>query len=211
MSGVRSRNRAFSITYNGKRANSFYGLADRVGQAVSRFGTAESRAKSSLKRRVQPAASRLVREHYNVTAAKLRGGMRLAEGTHRDGDYLALWASSRRLSLIDFGGRWGGRRTPGATAEVVRGQRRTFPGTFIATVKGRKAIRARTFQDGRRAPRGPLTMYRGPSIFEMLSPSETPGSYQQASLKIRRDLITQLTDFYVAELRRQFKLSVGRK
>lgn len=211
MAKARSRNSAFTITYNGKRANSFYGLAERVGQAVSRFGTAESRAKVSLMRRVQPLASRLVREHYNVPAGTLRGSTRLVDGTHRDGDYLSLWASARRLSLIEFGGRWGGRTTPGATAEVLRSQRRTYQGTFIATVKGVKAIRARTYQNGRRAPRGPLTMYRGPSVLEMLRPGDTPGPYQQASLAIARGLTTQLTDFYIAELRRQFSLSIGRK
>ncbi len=207
------RNSGFSITYNGRRANAFYDLAERVGQSVSRFGEAERKAKSGLRRRMEPVAAREIRKLINVRRGTLSGTMRVETKTHREGDALSLWASARRISLLEFGGRWGGRKTEGATAEVLRGQRTLLRSRFIVSVKGLRAIRKRQFNrgTGKPYPRGPLKMEWGPSPLYMLRPTDTPDRLTNAARTIKRAVVTQLTDFYINELRRLYKLDIGGK
>ncbi len=213
MPSYNRRNSAFSITYNGQRANGFYSLAERVGQAVSRFGAAEQKARVGLHRRMKPTAAREISAHFSITRRALTGKMRVQERSHRHGDALSLWASARRIPLIEFGGRWGGRKTAGATSQVFKGHRETHTGAFIANVKGRRAIRVREFNPGtgRRAPRGPLVMLYGPSPLYMLRPTETPGRLTNTARTISRTVIGQLQDFYAAELHRLYRLDIGRK
>ncbi len=129
-------------------------------------------------------------------------------------ELISIWASTRKFPLMDFGGRWrgparrkSGRFAPGASAEIVRGQRKTYDSAFIATIQGRRAIRVRSFDSGlqKRAGRGPVHMLRGPSPFEMLS---GVGGYP-ASVAARDATVNELQVFYLGELRRQFKLKRG--
>jgi len=105
------RNSALKIYVNGRVADGFYGLSKRVGQTVSRMSVASQRAQASLARRVQPLTKREVRKVYGIKASALTSRMRLETGTRKQSDYLSIWASTRKLPLIDFGGSWGGRRT----------------------------------------------------------------------------------------------------
>lgn len=211
MPSYNRRNSGFSITYNGQRANSLYGLAERVGRAVSRFGTAEQKAKAGLRRRMEPAAAREIRKLINVPRRALGNSMRVQERISRNGDALSLWASAREIPLIEFSGRWGGRKTPGATAQVFRGQVDTYNGAFIATIQGRRAIRVRTYAGaGKRVARGPVRMLYGPSPLYMLRPTDPPGRLSSAALIISRNVTTELRDFYIAELRRLYRLDIGR-
>ena len=201
------RNSALQYYVNGRRAQSLHGLADAVGNPLDAYDTAVVRAIIGIKRRALPAVSRAVRANYNVKAGELTGKYRVEMGLKgRRGDrdeVLSIWASTRGISLIHFGGRWRGRRSPGATAAIAKSGAKTYDGAFIATVQGRRAIRVRQFEStGRRAPRGPLRMLRGPSPFEMLS-----GLDHRPSLATKDAVLLELTTFYTGELRRQFRLS----
>lgn len=206
---ARNRNRALSFFVNGRRAQELSGLADPVGKVLSRYDVAVTRATIGLKRRALPSASRAIRAHYNIKAGSLSGKFRIEEfsrgrGADRD-DAIAIWASVRKFPLIEFNGRWGGRKTPGATAAIARGEAKTYESAFIATVRGRRSIRVRSFEStGRRAGRGPLRMLRGPSPFEMLS-----GLDHEPARAVHRAVVDELRVFYTAELRRQFQLSRG--
>jgi hypothetical protein len=203
------KNNALTFFVNGRRAKSLHGITDAAGDVLSRYDVAVTRAVVGLKRRASPAASRAVRAHYGVRAGALTGRFKTEDMTRGRGadkdDAISLWASTRRLPLLDFGGRWSGRRSPGATAEIERGRRTTYDSAFRATVLGKDAIRVREFESsrGRRAPRGPLQMLRGPSPFEMVS--NVSGT--RPSARVRESVLAELTTFYIAELRRQFALS----
>jgi hypothetical protein len=201
------RNSAIKFYVNGRRAQRLDGLSDLAGNALSAYDTAVTRATVGLQRRALPLVSRSVRQSYNIKAGALSGKYRVETGTAgRRGersDFISIWASARKIPLTDFGGRWAGRRSAGATAAIERGGTKTYEGAFIATVKGRRAIRVRQFEStGRRAPRGPLRMLRGPSPFEMLA-----GTDHDASQSTKRAVMSELRVFYSTELRRQFKLT----
>jgi hypothetical protein len=209
MARIRSRNNALTFFVNGRRAQQLEGLSDPLGNLLSRYDVAVTRAVVGLKRRAQPAVSRAIRAHYNIRPGKLSGKFRVEEtskgrGADRD-DAIAIWASTRKFPLIDFAGRWGGRKTPGATA-TINHDAKVYDGAFIATVKGLKAIRVRRFDasTGRRAGRGPLVMLRGPSPFEMVS-----GLDYEPARAVNKAVLDELRQFYTAELRRQFQLSRG--
>jgi len=218
MARVSSRNRAVSVYYNGQTANSLYQLADRVGRAVSRFGEAELRARAGLKRRMLPAARREIRKHFNVRNSLLVDSMRVQEHNTRKGDALAIWASARRISLIEFGGRWRGpaRKRNGkgfaapATAMVVKQGRQQYQGAFIATIRGRRAIRVRTYSgEGKRVHRGPVRMLYGPSPLYMMRPTDHHSLVSRSAGDVRKTVVGEMQDFYVSELHRLYQLQVG--
>lgn len=216
---VSRRNSALKFYLNGRRAKDLHGLTDAAGKVLSAFDDATTKAMSGLKRRAAPAAVRCVRENYNVKSGTLRPSFRVESGMRgrrgdRD-DFISIWASTRQLSLIEFSGRWNGpaRRksgsfAPSASAQITTGGRKTYDGAFIATIKGRRAIRVRQYVSGtgRRHGRGPLRMLRGPSPFEMLS-----GVDHAPSRQARDAVLTELTDFYSSELRRLWALERGRR
>ena len=208
---VSRRNSALKFYVNGRRAKDLHGLTGVAGRVLSSFDTAVTRAVVGLKRRAVPAASRAVREEYGVKASALSQRYRVQTGIRgRRGDrsdYLSLWASTRRIPLLDFGGRWSGPRSKGATARIERGKSKVYDSAFMATIQGRRAIRVRAFNgtSGKRHGRGPVRMLYGPSAFEMVS-----GLDHRGSVAAREQVIEELRTFYVAELRRQFKLQGAR-
>lgn len=182
-------------------------MAGEVAATMSRVETAQRLAMSGLKRRALPIARRAIQENYNVGTAAIhdaRGspGIRVETGGRgRKSDYLAIWASTRGIPLIQFGGKWGGPETPGATAQIeAGGGAKSYKGAFIANVQGLRSIRKRKVGSGnKRVPRGPLVMLRGPSPFDMMAPQ---GNYP-AALRTQRTIVAELTDWYIAELKRQ--------
>ncbi|MCR6700850.1 MAG: hypothetical protein NVV68_06760 [Dokdonella sp.] len=182
-------------------------MAGEVAATMSRVDNAQRLAMSGLKRRALPVARRAIQENYNVKTLALRdargnAGIRVETGGRgRKSDYLAIWASTRSIPLIAFSGKWGGVKTPGATASIEQGAgAKTYEGAFISTVEGLRSIRKRRLGVGsKRVPRGPLIMLRGPSPFDMMAPQ---GNHP-AALRTQRTIIAELTDWYVAELKRQ--------
>lgn len=221
--GASRKNSALKVYVNGSTANDLYGLAARVGQTVPRTAVASARAQASLVRKVQPVAKREIRKVYGIKASLLNGGLKLATGQRAAGDFISLQASTRRISLINFNGRWGGLKTPGAVASILLGTRKTYTSAFIASVGWRgtsgRSVKADTVSsniyvrsrgsDGKRVGRGPLKRLYGPSVFEMLVPSAVPGGSNPAG-RVRNEVLSQLQAFYVSELARQIALELRR-
>lgn len=211
------RNSALKFYLNGKAAKSLSGLTDPAGRVLSAFDTAVQRASIGLKRRAGPAVSRAVRENFSIKRNALSGQnlFRIEEGTSSKGDYLSIWASTRKLSLIEFDGRWGGPKTPGATASIEKGRPQTYTGAFIAPghirgkprpviysrIRGEKKVVKYGRYKGKL--REPIRQLRGPSPFEMVS---GVGGYP-APLRTHRTILAELSAFYINELQRQFKLA----
>lgn len=195
---------------NGVRANNAYGLFEHVGQIVRRSDVAQKRAAATTARRAQPIAREEVLKRFTLRPGQLNGKFR----TVTTGDSIRLFASERRVSLIAFGGKWGGIKTEGATAEIQRGKRETFPQAFIRTVQGLRAIRVRSFKGGKRAPRGPLTMLRGPSPKDMVTGLRTDAETRSPEGRYpdppAQHILARLTAEHVAELKRQLALELKR-
>jgi hypothetical protein len=209
LAGMASRrNSAVKIYVNGSTANDLYGLAKRVGQQVPRLSVASQRAQASLARKVQPVAKREIRNIYGVKASVLNNKLKLETGARKNSDYISLWASTRKISLMEFSAKWRGVKTPGATASILLGTSKTYDAAFIATLgsQGKPAVYVRSRgPDGKRAGRGPLRRLYGPSVFEMIGTSPNGGSNT-----VRNTITPKLQDFYVTELTRQIALELRR-
>ncbi|HCT26871.1 MAG TPA: hypothetical protein DIW85_11730 [Stenotrophomonas sp.] len=205
-------NNLLKFFVSGRRAKGLHGLADLAGNPLRRFDLSVQRAFVGLQRRAGAAVSQEVRGSYNVRASALRGKYRVETGEqgYRTGkrgrdDFLAIWASTRQISLLEFGGRWAGRKSAGATASIGQGQSKTYDGAFIATIKGRRAIRVRGWDSTtqKRHGRGPVRILRGPSPFEMLSGADG----NSRALSARHRLIERFHTYYSTELRRQWRVN----
>lgn len=145
------------------------------GLSEASIRKADSRAMASVKRRFEPVAKRVLRDRYNVTLGKLSGQFQVRTAREGQGEVLELYAATRKVPLIAFGGRWRwrGRHGPGATAEILRTERKTYDSAFIATINGRREIWVRQFSatattPSGRDPRNKVRPLRGPSPLQMV-------------------------------------------
>lgn len=139
------------------------------GVSESALQKQAARAMVSVRRKAQPVAKRIVRQVYGVQAGAISDAFDAVSGTEGGQAYVALRARVAPVSLIRFGGRWSKRGT-GATAEIVRGERKTYASAFISVMpNGGRHIFARAPQgNGKRAPRLPLRRLHGPSAYQMV-------------------------------------------
>lgn len=164
------------------------------GVAPEAIARADAKAVGTVKRRFEPAAKRLIREKYNVRASELASKFTVTErggDSPGDGIVLHLNASVRKLPLISFGGRWGGRKTPGATASIGKGEgRKVYHSAFVASVKGKQHMLVRQFSrdsnsPSGRDPRNKLRRLSGPSPYQMVR-----GNGDENALRLSRDMNT---------------------
>lgn len=196
------RTRTFVRAYNAEAMARV--RAHLEGYSEAQLNRAAQRAGVGVVRKAQPIAKRDIRERYGVKASLLNGTLKATQANDRQHrPYIGVWASSRRISLIHFGGRWR-KKSKGATAAVKLGQRKTYDSAFIATVEGRKAVRVRSYRAGslKRHGRGPLRMLYGPSPFEMLL-----GEHLRNGERIAGKLL----EFYSTEIARQIELIRSRR
>ncbi len=183
-------------------------LAAQVeGVSAKAIAQADTRAIVSVRRRFEPAAKKAVREVYSVRAGDLVGRFQIRSGADKGGEFLSLHASTRKLPLISFGGRWGGVKTAGATAQIQLGARRTYNSAFIATVNGQRRLLVRQFSrdsvaPSGRDPRNKLRILTGPSAFQMVM-----GEDDAIAARLSR----QMNEYRRSELIRQLQLARKRK
>jgi hypothetical protein len=141
--------------------------ATRLGATARELEQIKQRAVGTLRRRLQVEAGRVLGETLNLKRSEIANRITVTSGSDRGGDYVQLVASGRRIPLANFGAQWGGRSTPGATAQVFRDQaRRTYKSAFIRGDSKQVATRV----DGGRGKvgRAPLRGLFGPSVADML-------------------------------------------
>jgi hypothetical protein len=131
------------------------------------------RTQATLRRRMLPLLKEHVRGDFNIGARVLASNLIVAV----QGDAVIAYGDRRRIGLEQFGGRYAGRRSAGATAQIARDDARsTYGSAFI--IKGRRAIWARklvhggrvlsgTLTRGARAGRFPIVRLHGPSAVQM--------------------------------------------
>lgn len=206
----RNANNALTYYLNGRKAKDLEGLTDIAGNVLSAFDTAVQRAMVGAKRRALPATKRAIRENFGIKASALSDRYRVVSGARgrvarNRSELLTIWASTRKIPLLEFQGRWGGPNSKGAVASILKGKSKTYEGAFRTTIQGRDAIRVRQWDSGtgKRHGRGPVRMLYGPSAFEMLVPLNSADSASQSS---RDGVMQEISDYYRGELHRQFKL-----
>lgn len=135
--------------------------ANRISTIAGGASKAIERAAGTLSRRLPVQARRDIQDEYNLVGSRIRDGL----SSTRGGGYVELRASARGIGLINFGGRWGGRKTAGAVAKVFRKEGAyNYGGTFIAKGRsGNQQIFDRTSKK-----RLPLKVLYGPSLAAML-------------------------------------------
>lgn len=135
--------------------------ASRIGDIAAGSDKAVSRAAGTLARRLPVQARRDIQTEYNLKAGRIKDGLSVTRGS----GFVELRASKRPIGLIEFAGKWGRRKSPGAVAKVYRAQpRHNYGGTFIANLRGgNRQIVARIGKG-----RLPLKVLYGPSIANML-------------------------------------------
>lgn len=181
--------------------------AQADGLSKAAITKADARSNASVRRRFEPAAKRAIREVYNVRASDLTGRFTVRSGLDQGGEYLALNASLKKLPLIGFGGRWGGRKTAGATADIQKGKRKVYASAFIARIGGQRRLVVRQFSRDATAPSGrdgrrKLRSLTGASAFQMVT-----GQGDVVATKLAREM----NEYRSSELIRQLTLARKRK
>lgn len=139
------------------------------GVSESTLQQQAARAMVSVRRKAQPVAKQIVRQVYGVQSSALGDAFDAISGTEAGQAYVGLRARVAPVSLIRFGGRWSKRGT-GATAEIMRGDRKIYASAFIAVMPngGRHIFARAPLGAGKRAPRLPLRRLHGPSPYQMV-------------------------------------------
>jgi hypothetical protein len=140
--------------------------ATRLGTLARDSGKAKQRAVGTLARRLPVEARRDMQAEYSLKARRITAGLSVTRG---DG-FVELRGSKRGIGLIEFAGRWAGRKSSGATAQVRRSEGRgDYGGAFITRLRGgNRQIVERAIVGGKRAERLPIRTLYGPSVAQML-------------------------------------------
>lgn len=199
-----ARSSTFGRTSAGALAR-FAALAG--GLSKTAIAKADSRSIASVRRRFEPAAKRAIREVYTVRAGDLSGRFSVRSGLGEEGEYLSLNASTKKLPLIGFGGRWGGRKTAGATAGIQVGMRKVYTSAFIARIGGQRRMVVRQFSRDATTPSGrdgrrKLRTLTGASAFQMVM-----GEGEVVASRLAREM----NMYRSTELIRQLALARKRK
>ncbi len=152
-------------------------------QTAAQARQTTQRVQGTLARRLPVEARRDMQREYALPARRLTEGLR----TRREAEAVVLVGSKRGIGLIEFGGRWGGAKTPGASARVFASEAaHNYGGTFIARLRGGgRQIVSRAIVNGKRAGRLPIGTLYGPSVAQMLRKSgraERLADFAQATL-----------------------------
>jgi hypothetical protein len=124
----------------------------------------EARAVNRVSTSIIAAQARAVTSLVNLNVSRVKAGVRLAQKATPNAPRIVLEVQRRPVGLIEFAGRWAGRKSAGATAAVWKGQgRSTFEGTFIATGRGGN----RQIFERKRGARLPIKAFYGPSVYSM--------------------------------------------
>jgi len=126
----------------------------------------EARAVGRVGTTIIAAQSRAVVRRLNLTVGRVKESVRVASKPTPDSPRIVIEVRRRAIGLIQFGGRWRGVKSSGATAQVFRGEgRHTYAGTFIAKGRGGNL----QIFDRQRKTRLPIKPLYGPSVLSQFN------------------------------------------
>lgn len=182
-----------------------FGRLDRLGpEAVARV---RKRAVVTLSRRIAVQGARMLSEEVTLKRSDIRNRIKAVSGELNAGrtQFVDVIGSNVRLNLALYAGKWGGTKTPGATAQVFKDTpRRTYKSAFINRKSGN--ILERAFKGGgapaegkKRYGRLPIRQLRGPSIGSLLI---SPGIGSRIISEGRRIVVDEVNRLIDVELRK---------
>ena len=159
------------------------GLSSATSQALKR-------AAGTLARRLPVEARRDIQGEYALQAGRVTRDLSATS----DVGAVVLTGKARAIGLVEFGGKWGGAKSPGASAQVfVAEGRHNYGGTFIAKGKnGARQIFDRVPAGGKRAPRLPIKTLYGPNVAQMLRKGDRPKRLDDFAQEVLTAEITRL-------------------
>lgn len=159
-----ARNVAMTVDFSGLTR-----AVDRLSKLdAAALARVEQRTLSTLSRRLPVEAARLASEQIlALPRAKVRSGLSAKQGGPADARSVSLLGTRTRTRLKEFGARYGGRKTPGATATIYRDRGvQLFEGSFA--IKGQGA-KGGIFQRVPDAARLPIVERAGPSVYRAIA------------------------------------------
>lgn len=159
-------------------------IQDRIGK----------RAIVTLQRRLGPELTRELSSVLNLAKSDISKRTSVTAGDN----YVRVFASGKRIPLSRFGGKWRGRQTPGATAQIWRGgATKTYVGAF-ALAAG--AIVSRALKGAKRVARLPLTNLFGPDVGSVMVSHSAHGIKNQLDEFAQATLEAELTRLTAVEM-----------
>ena len=159
-----ARNVAMTVDFSGLTR-----AVDRLSKLdADALARVEQRTLSTLARRLPVEAARLASEQIlALPRAKIRSGLSAVQGGPSGARNVSLIGSRTRIKLKDFGAKYGGRKTPGATATLYRDRGvQLFEGTFAMKGQGAKGGIFQRIPD---ASRLPIVERAGPSVYRSIT------------------------------------------
>lgn len=165
----------------------FLNVAARLMQTRKGMDTVRARAIGTLARRLPVQARRDIQTEYALSSSRINAGL----SVRREEGAVVLVGAKRGIGLIEFSGRWGGRKAEGAVARVrVDESPYVYAGTFIATGKSGN----RQIFDRQSRKRLPIKTLYGPSLANMLrndARRERLGDFAQELAAAELDRLTK--------------------
>lgn len=159
-----ARNDATTVDFSGLTRQ-----VDRLSKLdAAALARVEQRTLSTLSRRLPVEAARLASEQIlALPRAKIRSGLSAVLGGPEGARNVSLIGSRKRIKLKEFGAKYGGRTTSGATATLYRDRGvQTFEHTWTMKSKG---VSGGIFQRIPESSRVPITERSGPSVYRSIT------------------------------------------
>lgn len=129
-----------------------------------------TRTMGTLRRKILTEARRAIAAEYGIGVQAI--GKRMTSESAADS--LTIYGTAGRLPLHEFGGRYTGRKSAGASAEILRGGRRIYTSAFTIASRGPVIYSRPIIASGRRAPKRFVRLH-GPSVESMFLGGGTGG------------------------------------
>ena len=171
--------------------------AARLGLTAKAVATLETRLKGTLRRRMVVEAKRDMAAETLVPKDRLAADL----GGRTTESGVEIVGRRRGIGLINYAGEWGGRTSPGATAQVIRGERETIKGAFVAPLGnarqivkrvGPKVIATKGRYKGQKRQR--IEVEYGPSVGALLSNKKRGDRLEAFAAKVAIAEVDRLLD-----------------
>lgn len=151
-----------------------------------------TRTIGTMRRKLLTQARREVSAEYGIASREI-GQRMTSESTS---DSLSIFGTTGRLPLHVFGGRYTGRKSAGASAEILRGNRKVYRSAFAIKNRNPAVLYTRPLgSDGKRAPKRYVRLH-GPSVESMFLGGGAGGSTPATKV------ITSAQEIFGAEIER---------
>lgn len=133
-----------------------------------------------------------IRKVYNIKKKDLTKISRVKKMGRKEHSVKILF-DEKPIALSKFGGKWRGRKSSGATASIKKGQRKTYAGTFMATMKSGHVGIYKRAGEKTKSGKEKLKQYWGASGGQLFYSSKSKKFMRKYfGLRLRKEMKAQL-------------------